>query len=180
MGKKLFISNLDFNIDTDTLREMFEAIGPCESVVIATERETKRSRGFAFVEMQNEEDAARAIEELNEKVVNGRPMKVAEDRGKTGSTGQGKNKISGKRVREHLPPIQRMQLFRRHKKIDPFLAEPDKTINYTDVAMLSRFVSESGKILSRKVTGLSAYNQRKVAKAIKRAQQVGLMPLTVK
>ncbi|MCB0311248.1 MAG: 30S ribosomal protein S18 [Bdellovibrionales bacterium] len=69
-----------------------------------------------------------------------------------------------------------MQLFRRRKKLDPFLEDPSLTVDYKDAAMLSRFVSERGRILSRRLTGLSAYNQRKVAKAIKRAQHLGLLP----
>jgi small subunit ribosomal protein S18 len=183
MGKKLFISNLDFDISTDQLRDMFTELGPCVSVVIATDRETKRSKGFAFIEMEGEEDAKTAIEQLNNKVVNGRPMKVCEDRGKTGgsSSGQGGDGASGEgghRRHEQLPPIQRMQLFKRRRKIDPFLEDPTKTVDYKDVATLGRFVSERGKILSRRLTGLNAYNQRKVAKAIKRAQNLGLMPFT--
>jgi small subunit ribosomal protein S18 len=180
MRKKLFISNLDFEITTDQLREMFSEIGPCLSVVIATDRETKRSKGFAFVEMETEEAARSAIEQLNNKVVNGRPMKVVEDRGKTASSGGGDGEASGDAPRrfEPLPPIQRMQLFKRRKKLDPFLEDPTKTIDYRDVATLSRFLSERGRLLSRRLTGLNAYNQRKVAKAIKRAQNLGLLPFT--
>ena len=170
MGKKLFVSNLDFEITTDQLREMFLEVGPCTSVVIATDRETKRSKGFGFVEMENEADAPRAIELLNNKVVNNRPMKVVEDRGKGGDGEEG-----GRRF-EPLPPIQRMQLFRRRKKLDPFLDDPNRTIDYKDVAMLSKFMSERGRILGRRLTGLNAYNQRKVSKAIKRAQNLGLLP----
>lgn len=180
MGRKLFISNLDFDINTDQLRDMFSEIGSCLSVVIATDRETKRSKGFAFIEMESDDFAKSAIEQLNNKVVNGRPMKVCEDRGKTGgsSGGQGEGGFDGPRRHEQLPPIQRMQLFKRRRKIDPFAEDPTKSVDYKDVATLSRFVSERGKILSRRLTGLSAYNQRKVAKAIKRAQNLGLMPFT--
>ncbi len=182
MGKKLFVSNLDFEIDTDTLRNLFLEIGSLVSAVIATDRETKRSKGFAFVEMESEEDASRAIEQLNNKVVNGRPIKVVEDRGKGGGSssgdGEGAGGEGGGRRFEPLPPIQRMQLFRRKKKLDPFMEDPNKTVDYRDTAVLSRFLSERGKILSRRLTGLSAYNQRKVAKAIKRAQQLGIMPFT--
>jgi len=176
MGKKLFVSNLDFEISNDQLREMFAELGGLVSAVIATDRETRRSKGFAFVEMESEEDAKRAIEQLNNKVVNGRPMKVVEDRGKGGGSGDGEE--GGRRPREQLPPIQRMQLFKRRRKIDPFMEDPTKTIDYKDVAMLSRFLSERGKILSRRLTGLSAYNQRKLSKAIKRAQNLGLMPFS--
>lgn len=178
MGKKLFISNLDFAITTDELKVMFETVGPCISVVIATDRDTKRSKGFAFIEMQTDADAAKAREQLNNKMINGRPMKVAEDRGKTGFGAPSGGEGQGDQPRkfEQLPPIQRMQLFKRSKKIDPFMQDPNKTIDYKDIAILGRFMSERGRILSRKLTNLSAYNQRKVAKAIKRAQNLGLLP----
>ncbi|MCX6114763.1 MAG: 30S ribosomal protein S18 [Proteobacteria bacterium] len=71
-----------------------------------------------------------------------------------------------------------MQLFKRRKKLDPFTDDPTKSVDYKDVVMLSRFVSERGRILSRRLTGLSAFNQRKVSKAIKRAQSLGLMAYT--
>ncbi|MBQ6094833.1 MAG: hypothetical protein IJL09_05480, partial [Lachnospiraceae bacterium] len=53
-----------------------DKVGSCLNVVIATDRENQRSKGFAFVEMTNEEAAQKAIDELDGKVVNGRPMKV--------------------------------------------------------------------------------------------------------
>ncbi len=177
MPKKLFVSNLDFEVDQGALRDLFAELGGVISAVIATDRETKRSKGFAFVEMEREEDAQKAIETLNNRALNGRPMKVVEDRGKGGGSG-GSDDGEGPRQREYLPPIQRMQLFKRRKKIDPFMEDPTKSVDYKDVAILVRFLSERGKMLSRRLTGLSAYNQRKVSKAIKRAQTLGLMPFT--
>ena len=177
MAKKLFVSNLDFEITTDQLREMFVELGACISVVIATDRETRRSKGFGFVEMENEADALKAIEALNNKLVNNRPMKVVEDRGKTGVGTEGESG-EGSRRYEPLPPIQRMQLFRRRKKIDPFMDDPSRTVDYKDTVLLSKFMSERGRILGRRLTGLSSYNQRKVSKAIKRAQNLGLLPFT--
>ncbi|MCB0336669.1 MAG: 30S ribosomal protein S18, partial [Bdellovibrionales bacterium] len=148
--------------------------------VIATDRESKKSKGFAFVEMSNDDDAAKVIEAFNNKPLNGRPMKVCHDRGKGGggvsSSPSSRSDKPEQRKREYLPPIQRMQLFRRRKKLDPFLEDPSKTVDYKDISLLSKFVSERGRILSRRMTGLTAYNQRKIAKAIKRAQSVGLMP----
>lgn len=177
--KKLFISNLDFEVTNEQLRELFEEVGPCVSVVVAADRETKRSKGFAFIEMEQDEDAKKAIDTLNNRALNGRPMKVCEDRGKNAGSGApaGDGAEGGRRF-EPLPSIQRMQLFKRRKKLDPFMEDPSKTIDYRDVATLSKFVSERGRILSRRLTGLTAYNQRKVAKAIKRAQSLGLMAYT--
>lgn len=177
MKKKLFVSNLDFEVSNDQLQEMFAQVGGLVSAVIALDRETKRSKGFAFVEMESEDAAAKAIEALNNKVINGRPMKVVEDRGKGGGVGP-RGEGDGERKREYLPPIQRMQLFKRKKKVDPFMEDPKLTVDYKDTALLSKFLSERGKILSRRLTGLSAYNQRKVSKAIKRAQNMGLMPFS--
>ena len=100
MGKKLFVSNLDFEISADQVREMFTGFGAVVSAVLAMDRETRRSKGFAFVEMAQSEDADKAVAALNNKIVNGRPMKVAEDRGKTGggapaSTGGFANNSAG-------------------------------------------------------------------------------------
>jgi small subunit ribosomal protein S18 len=177
MKKKLFISNLDFEITSDQLRDLFAEVAPAISVVVATDRESKRSKGFAFVEMENEDGAKFAIDQLNNKVINGRPIKVVFDRGKGGAPGAEVQDNGGRKF-EPLPPIQRMQLFKRRRKIDPFMEDPTRTVDYKDVNMLSRFVSERGRILSRRLTGLSSYNQRKVAKAIKRAQNIGLLPFT--
>ena len=139
----------------------------------------KREASFIFVEMENDELAKKAIEALNNKVVNGLPMKEVEDRGKGGgSAGSESNAEGGARRYEPLPSIQRMQLFKRKKKLDPFMADPSKSVNYKDVGILSKFLSERGRILSRRLTGLSSYNQRKVSKAIKRAQNIGLLPFS--
>ena len=72
--KKLFISNLDFEVTSEQLSQLFEEVGATISVVVASDRETKRSKGFAFVEMEREEDAKTAIETLNNRAVNGRPI----------------------------------------------------------------------------------------------------------
>ena len=179
MGKKLFVSNLDFEITTEQLQELFAEVGPIVSIVIATDRETRRSKGFAFLEMEGDDDAQKAIDSLNNKVINGRPIKVCADRGKTGGAREGaEGGFGGENRREQLPSIQRMQIFRRKKRMDPFLQDPNKAIDYRDTATLGRFLSERGKILSRRLTGLNAFNQRKVAKAIKRAQNLGLLPFS--
>lgn len=65
---------------------------------------------------------------------------------------------------------------RRRKKIDPFIEDPNLVIDYKDPKLLSRFMSERGRILPRRMTGLTAYNQRQVTKAIKRAQHLALLP----
>lgn len=64
----------------------------------------------------------------------------------------------------------------RRRKVDYIAANHIDYVDYKDVDLLKRFISERGKILPRRVTGTSARNQRKVANAIKRARIMGLLP----
>ena len=74
---KLYVGNLPWSIDDQSLNELFSGCGTVESAVVITDRESGRSRGFGFVEM-DQSDARRAIEELNGKEVDSRPLKVNE------------------------------------------------------------------------------------------------------
>ena len=65
---------------------------------------------------------------------------------------------------------------RRRRKVDYIAANHIDYVDYKDVDLLKRFISERGKILPRRVTGTSAKNQRTVANAIKRARIMGLLP----
>ena len=65
---------------------------------------------------------------------------------------------------------------RRRRKVDFIAANHIDYVDYKDVDLLKHFISERGKILPRRLTGTSAKNQRKVAKAIKRARIMGLLP----
>ena len=65
---------------------------------------------------------------------------------------------------------------RRRRKVAFIAANHIEYVDYKDVDLLKRFISERGKILPRRVTGTSAKNQRKVANAIKRARIMGLLP----
>ena len=65
---------------------------------------------------------------------------------------------------------------KRRRKVDFFATNHIEYIDYKDVDLLGRFVSDRGKILPRRVTGTYAKNQRKVSKAIKRARIMGLLP----
>ena len=71
---------------------------------------------------------------------------------------------------------QRRGGVRRRRKVDYIAANHIDYVDYKDVDLLKRFISERGKILPRRVTGTSAKNQRKVANAIKRARIMGLLP----
>lgn len=69
--------------------------------------------------------------------------------------------------------------YKRRKKVDPFAGDKIEQIDYKDVALLRKYVSERGKILPRRVTGVSAKAQRKLTVAIKRARMIALLPYTV-
>jgi RNA recognition motif-containing protein len=85
----LYVGNLSFQMREEDLKELFEAFGEVTSVKIITDRETGRSKGFGFVELANQEDGERAIQELNNKEVKGRNMKVNEARQRTERGGGG-------------------------------------------------------------------------------------------
>lgn len=80
MGKKLFVGGLPYATSSSELEELFGKVGRVESATVITDRNTGRSRGFGFVEMANEDDAAKAIEKLNGNEVGGRNIVVAEAR----------------------------------------------------------------------------------------------------
>ncbi len=64
------------------------------------------------------------------------------------------------------------------RKVDPFLADKTLVLDYKDPALLRRFISERGKIVPRRISGVCAKNQRKLAVAIKRARNIALLPFT--
>lgn len=78
--KNIFVGNLSFSSSEDSVRGLFETYGTVDRVSIITDRETGRSRGFAFVEMSNDEEAERAINALNGAEVGGRRINVNEAR----------------------------------------------------------------------------------------------------
>ena len=77
MAKKVYVGNLSFDTTQDKLQELFEAHGQVVKVDVVTDRYTGRPRGFAFVEMMNDEGANAAIAALNGQEVDGRALKVA-------------------------------------------------------------------------------------------------------
>lgn len=70
--------------------------------------------------------------------------------------------------------------FFRRRKSDPFDGEDAPNIDYKDVRLLQRYISERGKIVPARITAVSAKNQRKLAQAIKRARFLALLPYAVK
>ena len=85
MGKKLYVGNLSYDVDSSQLEQMFSGHGTVTSAQIITDRDTGRSKGFGFVEMGSDEDAQKAIGELNEYQLGGRGLTVNEARPKTSS-----------------------------------------------------------------------------------------------
>jgi len=85
----LYVSNLSFHTSEADLEALFSKVGKVTSTKIITDRETNRSRGFAFVEMASEEEGKKAIEELNNKEIEGRQLSVAVAREKENRSGGG-------------------------------------------------------------------------------------------
>jgi RNA recognition motif-containing protein len=78
MGKKLYVGNLSYEVDSSALQELFAPHGTVESAEIITDRDTGRSKGFGFVEMSSDAEAQAGIEALNGKEHGGRALTVNE------------------------------------------------------------------------------------------------------
>ncbi|MFP4081161.1 MAG: RNA recognition motif domain-containing protein [Candidatus Aminicenantes bacterium] len=76
MAVQIYVGNLAYRMKEESLRELFEQFGEVTSVKIIKDRMTGRSRGFGFVEMAEQEEAEKAIQELNDTEVEGRNLKV--------------------------------------------------------------------------------------------------------
>lgn len=95
--KNLFVGNMNFQMTESELRALFEPFGQVGRIHIATDRETGRVRGFAFVEMPNDQEAAKAIAGLEGKEVGGRVLKVNEARPKGEGSGRPAGRDRGNR-----------------------------------------------------------------------------------
>lgn len=98
--KNIFVGNMSFQTTEGDLTELFKPFGQVSRIHVATDRETGRARGFAFVEMPNDDEAAKAIAALNGKDVGGRNLNVNEARPKAEGRrpprgGSGGNRGSG-------------------------------------------------------------------------------------
>ena len=85
MPHKLFVGGIPFSTTSDTLRTLFEPSGTVLSADIVMDRDTGRSRGFGFVEMETEQEAKQAVAKLNGHEVNGRQIRVELSTTKSGS-----------------------------------------------------------------------------------------------
>lgn len=94
MGMKLYVGNLSYNVDNGTLEDLFTPFGTVRSAQVIMDRDTGRSKGFGFVEMNDANEARTAIAELSEKEHDGRRLTVneakpREDRPRSGGGGYG-------------------------------------------------------------------------------------------
>src|SRR5918999_5201723 len=89
MSTKLYVGNLAFQTTSQELQELFATAGTVESASVVEDRDTGRSRGFAFVEMSTKEEAASAIDQFNGKEVGGRALKVNEAKPRENRSGGG-------------------------------------------------------------------------------------------
>jgi len=94
VGKRLYVGNLSFNVTSADLEQLFGQFGQVESAQVVQDRDTGRSKGFGFVEMNDNSAAQAAIAALNEKEVDGRRLTVnearpREERGGGGGGGRG-------------------------------------------------------------------------------------------
>jgi len=89
MGRKLYVGNFPYEVGETELQDLFAKAGTVESVKVMRDMATGRARGFAFVEMGSDEDAQKAISDLNEYQMGGRSLTVNEARPKPTSGGGG-------------------------------------------------------------------------------------------
>ena len=102
MGKNIYVGNLPYNSTDEDLREVFEQYGPVKSARVITDRETGRSRGFGFVEMDDEAGDA-AIEALNGSDMGGRALRVNE--GQASRTPSAPQLVKGGPAAELMPAL---------------------------------------------------------------------------
>ena len=89
MGKKLYVGNLAYSVTNDVLEQLVSEFGTVVSAQVIQDRDTGRSKGFGFVEMQADDAAQRAISAMNDKEHDGRPLTVNEAKPRESSGGGG-------------------------------------------------------------------------------------------
>ena len=87
MSRKLYVGNLPYEVGESDLQELFSRAGAVESVNVMRDQATGRARGFAFVEMSTDDEAQKAIDELNTYQLGGRSLTVNEARPKPARSG---------------------------------------------------------------------------------------------
>jgi RNA recognition motif-containing protein len=104
MGRKLYVGNLPYEIGENDLQDLFARAGSVESVSVMRDQMTGRARGFAFVEMGTDEEAQKAIQDLNEFQLGGRSLTVNEARPKAARSGGGGGYGGGQGTRRRSEP----------------------------------------------------------------------------
>ena len=99
MGRKLYVGNLPYSADQESLTEIFGRCGTVDSVNVIADRDTGRSKGFGFIEMSSDSEAQKAIQELNGADCDGRPMTVNEAKPEKKRPGGGRGGYGGGRNR---------------------------------------------------------------------------------
>jgi RNA recognition motif-containing protein len=89
MAKRLYVGNLAYSVTEADLREVFTETGTVADVKVVLDRESGRPRGFAFVEMSTDDEAAKAMQTLNGREIQGRAISVSEARERSGGGGGG-------------------------------------------------------------------------------------------
>ena len=97
MGRRLYVGNLPYSTSEAELEELFGRAGSIESVNVMRDMVTGRARGFAFVEMATDEEAQKAIKDLDQHEIEGRNLTVNEARPRSENRGGGGNRFSDKR-----------------------------------------------------------------------------------
>jgi cold-inducible RNA-binding protein len=95
---KLYVGNLPYSVSNNDLEELFSQVGQVQSVAVITDKFSGQSKGFGFVEMANDEEAAKAIQQFNETELKGRNIRVSEARSREtgfGGGGGGGNRRGG-------------------------------------------------------------------------------------
>ncbi len=95
MGRKLYVGNLPYSADQQSLTEIFSRCGTVDSVNVIADRDTGRSKGFGFIEMSSDSEAQKAIQELNGADCDGRPMTVNEAKPQKMRSGGGRGGYGG-------------------------------------------------------------------------------------
>ena len=103
MGMNIYVGNLSYKVSSTDLQAIFEPFGTVENAKVVNDRDTGRSKGFGFVEMENADEGQKAIDALNGKEVQGRALKVSQanppqrDRGDRGDRGGDRGDRGGDR-----------------------------------------------------------------------------------
>ena len=95
MGKKLYVGNLSYDVDSSALEQLFGQHGQVVSAQVISDRDTGRSKGFGFVEMGSDQEAQAAIAALNGQQHEGRTLTVNEARPREGGAGGGRGGYGG-------------------------------------------------------------------------------------